>query len=85
MTQHILSQQRRFVRNWELGDSTTRSILKTISWRLTGSGATLMVSYFILGNIAIAGTIAFIQLILNTILYYLHERIWNRIIWGKNV
>jgi uncharacterized membrane protein len=64
-------------------DSKFRSLTKTISWRLTGSGATFLISLLISNNISIAGTIAIIQLFANTILYYLHERIWNKIEWGK--
>jgi len=65
-------------------DSNTRSLAKTISWRLTGSGATFLISYIVSGNITIACSIALIQTTLNTILYYIHERIWNKIKWGRN-
>ena len=70
-------------RVWVLSDTTYRSLIKTISWRLTGSGATFLISYLIAGNFAIAGTIAIVQLISNTILYFIHERFWNRIKWGR--
>jgi uncharacterized membrane protein len=67
-----------------LSDTPRRSLVKTISWRLTGSGATFLISYAIAGNFAVAGTIATVQLISNTILYFVHERVWNRIHWGQN-
>jgi uncharacterized membrane protein len=66
-----------------LSDTTHRSLVKTISWRLTGSGATFLISYLIAGNFVVAGTIAFIQLVSNTILYFVHERVWNKIKWGR--
>jgi uncharacterized membrane protein len=66
-----------------LSDTNKRSLVKTISWRLTGSGATFIISWLISGNFAVAGTIAVIQLMSNTILYFIHERIWNRIKWGR--
>jgi uncharacterized membrane protein len=66
-----------------MSDSTTRSIAKTISWRVTGSGATFLISYGVSGNLSVAGTIAVIQLTANTVLYFIHERIWNKIGWGK--
>ncbi len=65
-------------------ESNVRSIAKTISWRITGSFSTFLISYFILGSFLIAGSIAVVQITANTILYYLHERIWNRIHWGKD-
>jgi uncharacterized membrane protein len=73
----------RLERKWVLNDSTTRSLIKTISWRLTGTGATFLISWTIAGNFAVAGTIATIQLFSNTILYFIHERIWNRVKWGR--
>ena len=67
-----------------MSDTAGRSMVKTISWRLTGSGATFLISYLIAGDFAVAGTIALIQLISNTVLYFVHERIWNKIGWGRN-
>ena len=67
-----------------MSDTTKRSVVKTISWRITGSGATFAISYAVLGDPAISGTIAVIQLTFNTLLYFVHERIWNQISWGKN-
>jgi uncharacterized membrane protein len=67
-----------------MSDTTRRSLIKTISWRVTGSTATFLISYAILGNIAVSGTIALIQLTFNTLLYFIHERVWNRIKWGQH-
>lgn len=64
-------------------DNQLRSICKTISWRLTGSVSTFLITFLILGNLSIAGSIAIIQIIVNTILYYVHERIWNRVTFGR--
>jgi uncharacterized membrane protein len=66
-------------------DSVQRSFIKTISWRLTGSGATFIISYSITGNFSIASSIAVLQITVNTLLYFLHERMWNLIRWGKNI
>jgi uncharacterized membrane protein len=64
-------------------DTSARSLAKTINWRITGSGATFAISYIVLGDVAVSGTIAVIQLTFNTALYFVHERIWNRIKWGQ--
>jgi uncharacterized membrane protein len=64
-------------------DTSTRSLIKTISWRVTGSGATFGIGYLISKDYVIAGSIAGIQLVANTILYYMHERVWNKIMWGR--
>jgi uncharacterized membrane protein len=74
----------RLERKWALNESTYRSIAKTISWRITGSLATFLISFWITGNLTTSTTIAIIQLTANTILYYVHERVWNKISWGRN-
>ena len=64
-------------------DTIVRSLVKTISWRLTGTFCTFLISFIILGDVTASSTIALIQLIFNTIMFYIHERIWNIIKWGK--
>ena len=64
-------------------ESSRRSIAKTITWRLSGSAATFTIAWLISGDLSVAGPIAVIQLICNTLLYYVHERVWNEIDWGR--
>lgn len=60
-----------------------RSIAKAVSWRLLGTIDTLVVSYFITGEVTLAASIASIDFVTKLILYFFHERIWNKIKWGK--
>jgi len=60
-----------------------RSIVKAISWRVVGTLDTLIVSYLLTGEIALATSIASIDFVTKMILYFFHERIWNRIKWGR--
>ena len=64
-------------------ESHKRSIVKTILWRLTGTSATFLISMLVTGDLQAASGIAVIQLTANTILYYIYERIWSRIDWGR--
>jgi uncharacterized membrane protein len=66
-------------------DSNKRSITKAITWRALASLATFIISYMVTGNFAAATGIASVQVFVNLLLYYFHERIWNKIDWGKNV
>lgn len=68
-----------------MSEKPLRSLAKTVSWRITGSLATFLISYIISNDLTVAGSIATIQIISNTILYFIHERIWNKIKWGKLV
>lgn len=45
----------------------------------------MVVSFFMTGSLKMAGSIAAVQLISNTILYFLHERLWMRTGWGQQV
>lgn len=64
-------------------DTTRRTLSKTISWRITGSLSTFLISYLITGSFSMSGVIAIVQITVNTLLYYIHERVWNKIHWGK--
>jgi uncharacterized membrane protein len=54
-------------------------LLKTLSWRIIGSGSTFLISYIITGQAFLATSIAVAQMIINTILYYIHELVWNKV------
>jgi uncharacterized membrane protein len=59
-----------------------RSIVKAVSWRLTGSLDTFVISWLVTGRTEVAGTIAATELLTKILLYYFHERIWAVIPWG---
>lgn len=58
------------------------SVVKTISWRTVGTLDTIIVSYFVTGNLVMAASIGSIEVITKMILYYFHERAWNRLKFG---
>ena len=83
MMPSIRFQPQRFERKWGLSETNTRSIAKALSWRFIASGATFIISLIVSADLSIAGTIATIQFFANIILYFIHERIWNKIRWGR--
>ena len=64
-------------------ENKKRSIVKTISWRITGTLDTMIISYIITGNLKIAASIGLIEVFTKMFLYYLHERTWNKINFGR--
>jgi len=64
-------------------ENIKRSLLKTISWRVIGTLDTILISYLITGTITMALSIGSIELITKMGLYFVHERAWNKIKWGK--
>ena len=65
------------------GEAHTRSFLKAVSWRATGSIDTFVISLFVTGKFGLAGTIAGVEVVTKIALYYFHERVWAIIPWGK--
>ena len=61
-----------------------RSIVKAITWRGTALLDTLIVSFIVTGKWKWAFTIGLVELCTKLFLYYLHERIWNKISLGKS-
>ncbi|RKR07751.1 putative membrane protein [Maribacter vaceletii] len=60
-----------------------RSVAKALSWRVIGTLDTLVVSYILTGEMAVAASIASVDFLTKMVLYFFHERIWNGIKWGK--
>ena len=60
-------------------DSHSRSLAKAVSWRITGSIDTLILSFVFTGNVKVAGSIALAEMVTKMALYYLHERAWARV------
>lgn len=60
-----------------------RSLVKAISWRITGTIDTFIVSYIITGKPGIALSISGVEVLTKMLLYYGHERIWTRLKFGK--
>jgi uncharacterized membrane protein/phosphopantetheine adenylyltransferase len=66
-----------------LNDTNLRSIIKALSWRLTGTIDTFIVSFFVTGELLIAGSIASIEILTKIVLFWVHERVWNNVKWGR--
>ena len=60
-----------------------RSIVKAVSWRLTGSLDTMVISLLITGRFKWALSISGVELFTKIFLYYMHERVWNQIPFGR--
>ena len=60
-----------------------RSLIKAATWRIFACLDTFLISLIITGRLDWATSIAFFEIITKAILYYFHERGWNRIKWGR--
>lgn len=64
-------------------DSHPRSFVKGVSWRTLGTIDTIVLSFIVTGNIADSFKIGLTEVLTKIILYYLHERVWDKIPWGR--
>lgn len=60
-----------------------RSLVKAISWRVTGTVDTVVISFLITGHLSWAVSIGAVELVTKITLYYLHERVWAHIRFGR--
>ncbi len=60
-----------------------RSLVKAISWRVTGTIDTMVISYLITGQMKWALSIGFVEVFTKIALYFVHERIWNKLSFGR--
>jgi bifunctional enzyme CysN/CysC len=64
-------------------DHHLRSLVKAASWRMAGSLDTFALSWIITGRPMIAGSIAGTEVFTKIALFYLHERAWEFLPWGR--
>jgi uncharacterized membrane protein len=67
-----------------IDEKTSRSILKSISWRIVGTIDTIIISFLVTGTLQFALQIGVVELVTKMGLYFFHERLWNKIKWGKH-
>ncbi|MGD8778966.1 MAG: adenylyl-sulfate kinase [Ignavibacteria bacterium] len=64
-------------------ETHTRSIIKTISWRILATLTTMILVYIFIGNLTIALSVGGIEIVLKMLVYFFHERVWDKIKFGK--
>ena len=57
----------------------SRSIFKTISWRVIGTLDTILISWWLTGTLSTAFTIGSVEVVTKMVLYFFHERVWSKI------
>jgi uncharacterized membrane protein len=60
-----------------------RSFTKSLSYRIFGTLSSWAVVYVITGKGSLAALIAFWETVVKVVIYYYHERAWNKIRWGR--
>ena len=64
-------------------ETRARSLAKAISWRVTGTLDTMLISLVITGSLRLAAAIGLTEVATKSLLYYLHERAWLKVPFGR--
>lgn len=64
--------------------SKQRSFIKSLSYRVWGTLTSFIVVYAVTGKGSLATLIAFWETVVKVGVYYYHERIWDKVTWGRS-
>jgi len=72
--------------NWQRTNSVSklRSFMKALTWRILATVDTFLLSFIVTQELKWATSIALFEILTKAILYYLHERGWNKLNWGRS-
>ena len=64
-------------------DTHKRTLVKTLSWRILAMIITGIVALAVTGKLHVAATIGIFDTLIKLAAYYMHERSWLRVDFGK--
>ena len=66
-------------------ETHARTIIKSVSWRVIATLTTMSIVFIFTKQPLIALEVGFFEVISKMLFYYLHERGWGKIAWGKKI
>ena len=66
-------------------DGHSRALAKAVTWRLSGLVTTTAVVWWYTGRPGLAAGAGLLEAACKVLLYYLHERAWNRMSFGRTL
>lgn len=64
-------------------ETTLRSLMKSVTWRIIATITTTILVFIFTGSLAIAFSLGLIEIVVKYLIYFIHERAWDQILWGK--
>lgn len=81
---NIFEWNRRKDPRLEFQEGNPRSITKIFTWRGLVMISNFLVTFIVTGSWVAGAAFMSISAVINSLIYWAHERGWNRIKWGKN-
>lgn len=66
------------------GERHARTVIKAISWRLIATFTTMTIVFLFTKQLILSLGVGVAEVLAKITFYYLHERLWNKISWGKD-
>ena len=64
-------------------ETRQRTVIKAVLWTVLGMVIMALVGLILTGSLATGGAMAAINAILGFVSYFLYERVWSRVRWGR--
>lgn len=64
-------------------ETNIRSVVKGVTWRILATTTTIVIVYIFFGRLDLAIAAGLIETIFKVGLYWLHERVWFKVRWGR--
>lgn len=64
-------------------ETHVRSLAKAVSWRIVATITTMLLVFMFTGNLVVSGGVGLTEVISKIIIYYVHERVWNALSFGR--
>lgn len=64
-------------------ETATRSVVKAITWQVLGLFTMTLLAWLATGDLVASGGLALSAALTGLVCFFLHERIWARIRWGR--
>lgn len=68
----------------KFSEKIPRSVAKVISWRILVTITNFIGGWLVSGNPWVGLGVVSFALVVNSILYFIHERAWNQADWGRD-
>ncbi|PJK29583.1 DUF2061 domain-containing protein [Minwuia thermotolerans] len=66
-------------------ETTARTLAKALSWQTSGLIVMTLIGYIFTGSISAGGGIAAVSATTGFAAYFLHERVWAGVGWGRRL
>ena len=68
---------------FKVRESHKRTLAKAIVWRILATLTTASLVFIFTENFSLAGTIGLLDFTIKILVYYAHERVWNKLSWER--